>query len=145
MSRVSLRTLNLPLLMLVAYWILAFIATHLPGAAVDEMRSGLLTNLFGDFQHTDKVAHFAIYFVLSGLIMLLLDRYGKQGWLAVATTLVVAFAYGAIDEWLQSFIPRRSMDLNDWYADAFGTVCGIAAFLCLRPRFTTAKNHARAH
>jgi len=36
-------------------------------------------------------------------------------------------AYGATDEWHQSFVPGRSADVHDWYADATGALLGAGA------------------
>ena len=36
----------------------------------------------------------------------------------------IAVAYAAGDEWHQSFVPGRSADLHDWYADAAGALAG---------------------
>jgi UDP-2,3-diacylglucosamine pyrophosphatase LpxH len=44
-------------------------------------------------------------------------------------------AFGALDEWRQSFVPNRSAYLADWLADLAGTVLGLAGS-CL-PFFTT--------
>src|SRR5207244_10216743 len=35
-------------------------------------------------------------------------------------TLVIVSAYGASDEWHQSFVPMRSSDVNDWFVDMLG-------------------------
>jgi VanZ family protein len=39
----------------------------------------------------------------------------------------VASAYGATDEWHQSFVPGRSADIHDWFADTAGALIGGAA------------------
>jgi len=39
----------------------------------------------------------------------------------------VASAYGASDEWHQSFVPGRSSDVHDWYADSVGALIGASA------------------
>ena len=36
----------------------------------------------------------------------------------------IASAYAATDEWHQSFVPGRSADVHDWYADAIGALIG---------------------
>ena len=36
----------------------------------------------------------------------------------------IASAYGATDEWHQSFVPGRSSDIHDWYADSAGALIG---------------------
>ena len=39
----------------------------------------------------------------------------------------IATAYGATDEWHQSFVPGRSADVHDWFADATGALLGAGA------------------
>ena len=43
-------------------------------------------------------------------------------------------AYGASDEWHQSFVPGRSVDVADWIADAIGVVVGVLFYHWLRRR-----------
>ena len=51
---------------------------------------------------------------------------------AALLALLITAAYGAFDEFHQSFTPTRSVDIFDWLADAAG---GTLAFLaCLRHR-----------
>ena len=42
--------------------------------------------------------------------------------------LAVVVAYGAFDEWTQSFVPGRQPDLQDWWADISGGVCGLGVY-----------------
>ena len=44
-----------------------------------------------------------------------------------AGAFAMASAYAATDEWHQSFVPGRSADLHDWYADAIGALLGAVA------------------
>ena len=46
---------------------------------------------------------------------------------AAAAAWTIATAYAATDEWHQSFVPGRSADVNDWYADAVGALVGAGA------------------
>ena len=46
---------------------------------------------------------------------------------AAAGAWVIAVAYGASDEWHQSFVPGRSPDVADWFADAAGALAGAGA------------------
>jgi VanZ family protein len=39
----------------------------------------------------------------------------------------ISSAYGASDEWHQSFVPGRSSDVHDWYADTLGALAGSGA------------------
>ena len=39
----------------------------------------------------------------------------------------IAVAYAATDEWHQSFVPGRTADVGDWFADAAGAMAGAGA------------------
>lgn len=80
---------------------------------------------------SDKFVHFAAYAML-GLTV---------GWAAqtraigeVLRWLVVVSALGAADEWHQRFIPGRSMDARDWFADTAGAVSGLLLVTALHRR-----------
>jgi VanZ family protein len=71
----------------------------------------------------DKFGHFAVY----GLLGTLVCRLGS-GWRVAAGALIVVSAYGASDEWHQSFVAGRSADLQDWIADTLGAAVAIALY-----------------
>jgi VanZ family protein len=100
------------------------------------------------------VAYMALIFVLSAqpqppLPPQLSDKQGHSiGYLGLAVTVgralaggliagtslptsaaawAIASAYAATDEWHQSFVPGRSADVHDWYADATGALLGAGA------------------
>jgi VanZ family protein len=80
-------------------------------------------------QISDKQGHGIGY---AGLAVTLSRALG--GGLLTGTTLpaaaaawTIATAYAATDEWHQSFVPGRSADVNDWYADAIGALVGAGA------------------
>lgn len=84
----------------------------------------------------DKLLHFGAYAVLAGLAVgaLARARLAALGRVA-AVGIVLAAAYGATDEWHQSYVPGRDADPWDWTADAVGAVAGAAAMtLILRRR-----------
>ena len=74
---------------------------------------------------TDKVVHLALYAVLAALTARGLASIAPLA-LRIIGTLVVIASTGAIDEWHQQFIPGRSADVFDWYADLSGGVAGTA-------------------
>ncbi len=41
----------------------------------------------------------------------------------------VASAFGASDEWHQSFVPGRSAELADWVADTAGAACAAMFYV----------------
>lgn len=73
----------------------------------------------------DKVAHFGAYAVLAALI--LRATRTPLEWRTAVVVVVVVSLFGAVDEWHQSFIPRRSMSFADWIADTLGAVTGVLA------------------
>lgn len=71
----------------------------------------------------DKVAHFAVF----GLLGTLVARNGfvpRFGWLAV----LLVSAFGASDEWHQSFTPGRSVEVADWMADTLGAALAVTIY-----------------
>jgi VanZ family protein len=46
---------------------------------------------------------------------------------AAAAAWALASVYGATDEWHQAYVPGRSADVHDWYADATGALIGAGA------------------
>lgn len=82
----------------------------------------------------DKLLHLLAYAVLGGLLVgPFLPRFGAAR--AAVAAAAIATAYGAADEWHQSFVPNRSADPKDLAADAAGAVLGAAAMaLALRVR-----------
>jgi VanZ family protein len=71
----------------------------------------------------DKFAHFAVY----GLLGTLVCRLGR-GWRAAFYAFLVVSAFGASDEWHQSFVPGRFTDFGDWLADTLGAAVAVALY-----------------
>jgi VanZ family protein len=42
---------------------------------------------------------------------------------------VVTSAFGASDEWHQSFVPGRSAEVADWVADTAGAACAAVLYV----------------
>jgi VanZ family protein len=83
----------------------------------------------------DKAAHFIAYAGLSALV-LRATRTPLKASTVLGVMLGIA-AVGALDEWHQELIPRRSMSFADWIADATGALVGasLVRFVpFLRPR-----------
>lgn len=78
-------------------------------------------------------AHVVAYAALAGSLLLALVRAGEppSRRRAVVMSFVLAVAYGAIDEWHQSFVPGRVCSIADLMTDAAGSVL---ALLLLRGR-----------
>ena len=74
----------------------------------------------------DKLVHGGLYLIL-GLSLAWGRRRtasGVQGFLL----LLIGMAYGALDEWHQSFVMGRDSSLGDWVADSAGVMLGLALF-----------------
>ena len=88
----------------------------------------------------DKLLHTTEYAVL-GLLFCRALRDMGLGWAAaIVLALVATSAYGASDEWHQAFVPTRSSDVHDWFADTLGGTAGAVAYAVGRslPHFSLA-------
>ena len=74
-------------------------------------------------EHLDKVVHFSVY----GLLATLLGRLG-QGWRWAGGALAIVSAFGATDEWHQSFVPGRETEFADWVADTGGAAVALGMY-----------------
>lgn len=87
----------------------------------------------------DKVAHFGAYLVL-GICLAFGNALGPR--FPAIVPLLLGWLYGASDEFHQSFVPGRSVDVNDWVADAVGVTAGLLIFSFLH-RFLANRNRRR--
>lgn len=78
---------------------------------------------------SDVSAHALAYTVLAVLVVrALASRRSARVTLATAAgALAITVGYGASDELHQMFVPGRTPELRDVYADAAGALIGIAA------------------
>lgn len=74
------------------------------------------------FDLPDKLVHFGVYVVL-GAALAHARHHGAPG-APHALLVALGAAYGASDEWHQSFVPGRTPSAGDWLADAVGVVVG---------------------
>jgi VanZ family protein len=73
--------------------------------------------------HFDKFTHFGVY----GLLATLVCRQGS-GWRHATWSLLAVSLYGASDEWHQYYVPGRSTELADWFADTSGAAAAIVLY-----------------
>jgi VanZ family protein len=76
----------------------------------------------------DKFLHAVEY---GGLGLLLCRAMAGEGLgliRACMLAVLVSSAYGATDEWHQSFVPSRSSDIHDWYTDNLGASLGAGSY-----------------
>jgi VanZ family protein len=78
-------------------------------------------------QVSDKTGHFMAYAGLAFLcVRAVSGGFPRRVVLRVALLAVaIAAAYGAFDELHQWFVPERSADVRDWFADVSGALVGI--------------------
>jgi VanZ like family len=105
---------------LIAYWLLIFIATHLP--------QGSLPSL----SWSDKVYHCGAFTGLTFLLCWAIpsSRYSLKNILVLAA--LAALTYGALDELTQKFIPGRTCDIFDFAADSVGVGFGVCSYVFAR-------------
>ncbi len=106
----------------------------------------------GSIEVNDKLVHFVLYAVLGVTLSHARtsgrsdDRAEGHGMIAHWIMISAGVAYGASDEWHQSFVPGRDPDVRDLLADSVGVVAGYMAGLWalalvlrrIRPRTETA-------
>lgn len=86
------------------------------------------------FSLVDKVKHGAAYGALGLLWAVALFAVSRRPrWLLAAAAAALAFAWGALTEIVQSFVPGRQADLADLAADALGVVICVLAYWWANP------------
>jgi VanZ family protein len=81
----------------------------------------------GSQGYLDKVVHFSLYAVFAWLLAR--HGFGIAGhWTSAALAVIVASAFGVVDEWHQQYIPGRSTEYADWQADSLGAAAGALAY-----------------
>lgn len=100
-----------------------FTITHLPRLRIP-----------GRIPQSDKLAHFLAYALLALLLWKFVATFRRAMSARVAWLLLLGIgAYGALDEWLQSFV-GRDMDVRDWLADMAGAAAMLALLAWRTPR-----------
>jgi VanZ family protein len=111
---------------LVLYWPVLFILTHIP-----------IPRVVQEADVSDKSLHFLAYLVLTFLIWSIVNGNRRVNWRRATPWLVlfVIIVYGILDEWLQGYVAGRSCDVQDFYMDLAGVLVGliISSFLTFWP------------
>jgi VanZ family protein len=78
---------------------------------------------------SDKQWHSLGYGGLAVLVSRALEGGLRKGvgLRSAAAAVAISVVYAASDEWHQSFVPGRSADVRDWYADGIGALVGAGA------------------
>lgn len=105
---------------LLAYWALIFIGTHLPSARMPHL------------QASDKFYHFVAFAGLSFLLCWAIPSSRFSWGKILVLAAVIAMSYAVLDELTQQFIPGRTCDIWDVCADSVGVVLGLIAYSLAR-------------
>ena len=76
----------------------------------------------------DKLLHLMEYGGLAFLLARALVGDGRSWRAALVGATLLASAYGATDEYHQSFVPGRDSSARDWSADSLGAIVGVSAY-----------------
>lgn len=87
----------------------------------------------------DKVAHFGAYAVLGWLLV----RAADHSAVPLVAGALLGLLYGATDEIHQMYVPGRSPDVMDWFADAAGIAAATFVYTRLRARRAARTGGAR--
>jgi VanZ family protein len=82
----------------------------------------------------DKFLHAAEYGGLAVLVCRALIGERVTWIRAVLLAIVISSAYGATDEWHQSFVPSRNSDVRDWLTDNIGAMLGAGGYAAVGRR-----------
>ena len=99
-----------------AYWLVMFVATHLPGSVV---------HLGG---HTDKLYHFGAFCGLAVLFCFCVGCFRTLRFWQYAGISGGIACYGIVDELTQTLAKNRTADPLDWLADMCGAIAGTLIF-----------------
>ncbi len=118
---------------LAAYWVVIFLATHIPARPGPSLRSFPV----------DKVAHFVIYAGLTSIMAWTWHGRKKVSWNSLLVIWLIAALYGMVDEGTQALVPRRVADLYDWLVDLAGAAAGLVGFVTFNSLASAACNPSR--
>ena len=108
--------MRLASVVLLAYWTLIFVGTHLPSARMPSLHA------------SDKVYHCIAFTGLSFLLCWAIPSSRVSWGKILVLAASIALTYAVLDEWTQQFIPGRTCDISDVAADAVGVVLGLTSY-----------------
>lgn len=89
-----------------------------------------------EFELFDKLIHFIEFFVFSILALRAIEKWKLlDNWkwnLTVPLSILLSTAYAASDEIHQYFVPGRSCDLYDFWADMVGIIVGAVIYCFIK-------------
>ena len=104
-------------ILLILWWAYLLFMTHVPHPPYIGPRL------------TDKSKHMIAYGILGALLYINLRIRRRSPAEAVAATVAIVIAAGALDEWTQELLPMfgRTAELMDWSADITGAAVATVA------------------
>ncbi|HBS85380.1 MAG: hypothetical protein A2W91_16360 [Bacteroidetes bacterium GWF2_38_335] len=104
-------------------WVLViFILSSVSGDTADDIS-------FIDIPHFDKMAHFAMYFVLSLLMMNAFSKMNRRVKDKAIYTILAGAFYGGLMEVMQEYVfVKRSMDIYDFAVNLIGTIMAVVLY-----------------
>ena len=112
--------MRLASIVLMAYWTLIFVGTHLPSARMPSLHA------------SDKFYHFVAFAGLSFLLCWAIPSSRVSWGKILVLSAAIALGYAVLDEWTQQFIPGRTCDIWDVAADSVGVVLGLVSYTIAR-------------
>ncbi|REE05978.1 VanZ family protein [Marinoscillum furvescens] len=92
------------------------------------------------FRGEDKVAHFALFAMWSCQVYLVLDQRLRKEISTLLAVLGGAVFFGIATEMLQTLMPRRAGDVQDFLADMIGAVIGLTVAYFLKKELICMEN-----
>jgi len=107
-------------LLLGAYWLALFVATHLPRVPIQFASPS-----------ADKWEHLTAYGLLAILLAARQSLWQPLNWKSLGRVAAIVALYGIFDELTQIPVGRHA-DVMDWFADITGCALGLAVFSTAR-------------
>jgi VanZ family protein len=126
MIQLSIAGIRFAVLVLVPYWLLLFIGTHIPTTSMPKI------------DNLDKVLHASAYAGLAFLLVWAIPKRLYRGPKRYLLAAILAAAYGIFDEASQMLVGRTA-DVMDWLFDCLGICIGLAVFFFVRQTFCYSK------
>jgi VanZ family protein len=120
----------------VLWAVLIFLLSSISFEPAPEEQPGFLERY-----HLDKSVHILLFGALTGLLLRTLrSSTALRLPTAVLLAILITSAYGASDEWHQSFVPGRDASVADWFADSCGAIIAAVAYCRYESRTSTKTN-----
>ncbi len=94
------------------------------------------------FAGEDKLVHGGLFTVWITLLysLVIVSQKNQYSITSLLIVLLLGIGTGIGTEWLQSYIPYRTMDTNDFIADLLGTIAAIITVLSIKKRLILVDN-----